>query len=149
MAAGKLDLLIQEGATFYKTFKVKVPGQPAVPPNPTTGEAGKPAVAERVIPLNGQVISAEIRKDYFEKSTLIAAFTGRIINAEQGVFALELSAATTTDLIKDADKGADYDGGMENLHVGYYDVELHHGASGFVTRLMEGRILYSDEITRS
>jgi len=146
MTAAVHDIIIEEGATFNRVLTVR---QAAIPADPATGS---PEVPAQAIDLTGYTGRGEIRKDYVAASPVLETFTINITDAANGVFKVSLTAAQTASLVSDATRDADYYSGEfsdvdKNVQIGYYDIELDDG-TGFITRLIKGRVYFSDEITR-
>ena len=133
MSAGKLDITIEEGSTFLRNITVLTNGGV---------NSGTP------IPLTGTTVRGQIRKSLLDPEDLTTNFICRVVDAEKGVFSFEIPATTTRTLILDAVKGSLYNGTSRETVVGYYDIEIEHTASAFVTRVLQGRVIYSDEVTR-
>jgi len=119
MPAAKLDLLIEQGATFKHTLFVKQ----------GAAESGPPA------DLTGYTARMQIRSEVESTSILIelTVSNGRIaITPAEGKIAITISAADTAAL---------------EFEVGVYDVELV-SASGEVDRIVQGKVTLSREVTR-
>lgn len=119
MAAGKLDLIIEQGATFKHRLVVKQ----------GTGQSAPPAN------LTGYTARMQVRLDYDATQVVIALTTenGRLlITALDGIIDMEISATDTAALC--------FSGAV-------YDLEIQ-SSSGEVTRLVEGKVTLSREVTR-
>ncbi len=119
MPAAKLDLLIEQGATWTHTLII----------NQGSGEAAPPAN------LTGYTARMQIRAEVESASALIdlTIANGRIvITPAEGKIALTISAADTAAL--------DFD-------VGVYDLELV-SPTGHVDRVVQGKVTLSREVTR-
>jgi hypothetical protein len=119
MAAGKLDLLIEQGATFKHQLQVK-----------QGSGASAPAVN-----LTSYSARMQIRPEV-ESTTIYISLTnqnGRItITPLTGTLDLLISATDTAAL---------------SFDVAYYDIEIV-SAGGEVTRLLQGKVKLSKEVTR-
>ncbi len=119
MPAAKLDLLIEQGATFKHTLYVKQ----------GSGESATPA------DLTGYTARMQIRAEVESTAVLIdlTIANGRIeITAAEGRIDITISAVDTAAM--------DFD-------VGVYDLELVSG-SGEVMRVVQGKVTLSREVTR-
>ncbi len=119
MAAGKLDLTIEQGATFRHALVVK------------QGTGTSAPVAN----LTGYTARMQIRTEVESSQVLIALTTenGRItITPLDGRIDLTISATDTAAL---------------NFESGVHDVEIVSGG-GEVTRLVQGKVKLSKEVTR-
>jgi hypothetical protein len=77
---GEFDIVIYQGATFRKTFKLR---------DATTGA---------VVPLTGYTsVAAQLRESEVDSSTTLATFTGTV-DAAQGEVTIELTPTDTTAL---------------------------------------------------
>lgn len=122
MAAGKLDLLIEQGATFKHTLLVK------------QGESVDAPAAD----LTGYTARMQIRSAIDAAEPLIELTTenDRItITPATGRLDLVISATDTAALVP-----AQFDAAV-------YDVEIVSGG-GEVTRLVQGKVKLSPEVTR-
>ena len=81
--------------------------------------------------LTGYSVASQMRSTH-DSSSIVATFTGTVSNASSGQITLSLSNSTTS--------GID-----EAIYV--YDVEITSGA-GVVTRILEGTITVTPEVTR-
>lgn len=146
MTAAVHDIIIEEGATFNRVLTVR---QAAIPADPTTGSPEVPAAP---IDITGYTGRGEIRKDFVASSPILATFVVAISDPTNGVFKISIDATTTASLVDDANRDTDYYSSnysdtSNNVQIGFYDIELDDG-SGFITRLLNGRVFFSDEITR-
>ena len=118
MGAAKLNLTIEQGATFRKSFTLKDKD------------------TEAAINLTGWTISGKIRKELTDAAALVT-FTVSISNqvSNTGQFVVELTAAQTAALPYDA----------KNLY--YYDIEALKADSD-TDRLLQGRVEISPEVTK-
>jgi hypothetical protein len=117
MSAGKLDITIEQGATFRKTLTWQ-------------DSAGAP------IDLTGFTARMMIRQQLKDAAPLITLTT------ENGGITLGGVAGTIALYISDTDTEA------MTIQKGVYDLELEAGGSGDVTRLVEGKVTMSLEVTR-
>lgn len=121
MPAGKLNLKIEQGATFKKLLQWKA-GEPSVP-----------------VDITGYLIRMQIRSELAAATTLLDLDTTNnriaITNALQGQFELRLTATETAALTFEA---------------GVYDLEMvaPDGPDNTVTRLLAGSVMVLPEITR-
>lgn len=116
MAAGKLDLVIEQGSTFARTIS-------------WADSAGT------TVPLDGYSARMQIRRRKNSTSTIIE------LNAANGRATVDEDADTISLLISATDTAA-----LDFSH-GVYDLEVESG-SGVVTRLLEGEVELSKEVTR-
>lgn len=119
MAAGKLDLLIEQGATFKHQFQVKQGSGVSAPAANLTGYAAR----------------MQIRPEVASSTIFISLTTenGRItITPLTGLIDLLISATDTAAL---------------SFDVAYWDIEIV-SAGGEVTRLLQGKAKLSKEVTR-
>lgn len=117
MTAGKYDITIEQGATFYKVLTW----------TDSTGSA---------IDLSGYTARMHIRQKVTDVSPILNLTT------ENSRITLGGSAGTITLLVAAIDTAV-----LSPQITGYYDLEVVSG-TGVVTRLVEGRIFISPEITR-
>lgn len=121
MPAGKLNLKIEQGATFKRLLQWKA-GDPAVP-----------------VDLTGYVARMQVRGEQAASSVLLELTTANggiaITDAAQGKFELRIKAADTSALTFDS---------------GVYDLEMvaPDGPDNTVTRLLAGSVSVSPEVTR-
>jgi hypothetical protein len=80
--------------------------------------------------LVGYTVRSQVRTTK-TASTVAATFTGSVIDDTKGIFMITLPAATTATMVP-----GNY----------YYDVEIYKGA--YVTRLVEGKLTLTAEVTR-
>ena len=121
MAAGNYSFIIEKGATFTRVFKYK-------------DENGAP------VDLNGYTVRMQIREDY--DSAIIRTFdnngnggfglTAAEGASEENIITLTITATQTAAFTFDQAR---------------YDIELVSGA-GVVTRLLQGKIKLSREVTK-
>lgn len=119
MAAGKLDLLIEQGATFKHRLLVKQGSGTSAPAADLTGYTAR----------------MQIRTEVEATTALISLTTenGRItITPEDGQLDLYISAEDTEAL---------------DFETGVHDVEIV-SAGGEVTRIVQGKVKLSPEVTR-
>lgn len=121
MAAGKLNLKIEQGATFRRLLQWKA-GEPAAP-----------------VDLTGYQVRMQVRSELTAATVLLELSTANggvvITDAAQGKFELRIKAADTSALTFDS---------------GVYDLELvaPDGPDNTVTRLLAGSVSVSPEVTR-
>lgn len=119
MTPAEIDLTIYQGATFRRTFQWKT-GSPATP-----------------VDLTGYTARMQIRKKVTDATpvlTLTSAAGGiTFTNRSQGQFEIVISADATAAL---------------TIKTGVYDLELI-AANNEVTRLIQGTVEVSPEVTRS
>jgi len=116
MAAAQYDILIEQGATFSRTFVWKDSSEVAVD-------------------LTGYTARMQIRKTKSGSTVYITATTendGITLGGDEGTVLVTIPAADTADL---------------EILRGVYDVELID-SEGVVTRLVEGAVEVSREVTR-
>jgi hypothetical protein len=116
MAAGTLDLFIEQGSTFSYTLTL-------------TDNVGAP------LDLTGYTARMQIRQAVQAPNALISLTTenGRIsITPLTGVIELSIEAEATATL---------------NFQNGVYDLEIE-SAGGIVTRIVQGAVTLSREVTR-
>lgn len=146
MAASRLDITIEEGATFNRLLTLQVP---EVPADPTTGSPAVPAVP---IDLTGFTAKAEVRKDLAASSPVLASITANVVDALNGKIRLTIDATTTTSLVSDLDRetttaSPNMSTISEPVVIGVWDLELEDG-SGNVTKLLRGNVKFFDEVAR-
>lgn len=121
MPAGKLNLKIEQGATFRRRLQWKA-GDPAVP-----------------VDLTGYQVRMQVRSEQIAATVLLELTTTNggiaITDAAQGRFELYLKAADTAALTFDS---------------GVYDLEMvaPDAPDNTVTRLLAGSVSVSPEVTR-
>lgn len=135
MAAGKYNFTIEQGATFQRTFKYK-------------DSNGDP------LDLSGHDVRMQIRNDKADNTTsflhefgsgssfstegsgglfiLSSSVAGAAVN-KTDQFTLHISASTTSDM---------------SFESAVYDIEIENTGSNVVTRLLQGKIKISKEVTR-
>lgn len=120
MAAGILDLVIEQGTTFGMTITVK-------------------DANDTVINITGYTFRGKI-KESAQDATAVEEFTCTITDAVNGQFTVGLTATETAALVA---TGAAYDS-----YTSYtYDIEMVD-SSGAVTRLLNGSVSVSPEVTK-
>lgn len=126
MAAGKLDLYIEQGSTFFRKLKFT---------------DNQPTPVE--IDLTGYTYAGKIRKTIGD-GTVLANFTCTVLNqlTNPGEMTVELTAAQTAALPLKAQKTA-----TRVTEAFAYDVEVTY-PSGVVERVLEGVCNVSPEVTR-
>jgi len=122
MSAGRINLLIEQGADYERTIRVKDDQGAAVS-------------------LASAVIQGQIRKTFSAREVL-ASFTCAVVSAASGEFTIALTAAQTAAIpvnpaIDEHRKNTNYT----------YDIEVYTAAIGKV-RLLEGVAEISPEVTR-
>jgi hypothetical protein len=120
----KYDLLIDQGATYTKTFTWYLPPPT---PNPTKLTHGDP---KDLTGYTGELQIREDLEDALPKITLSSANGGVIISG--GAISLRIEASDTAAF---------------NFSNGVYDLELT-APDGTVTRLVEGKVKVSPNVTR-
>jgi hypothetical protein len=116
MAAGTLDLFVEQGSTFNYTLTL-------------TDNVGAP------IDLTGYKARMQMRRAVQAQGSLITLTTenGRIaITPLTGVIVLTIEAEATAQL---------------NFQTAVYDLEIE-SAGGIVTRIIQGKVTLSPEVTR-
>lgn len=121
MAAGEYNMTIEQGTTFSLVVTAEQP-------------------AGTALNLTGYTVASQIRKSY--DSDLIETFTTVVTDAAEGEITLSLTPAQTRSLV--VRKSSNHDK-PASFYV--YDLEIT-SAGGVVTRLLEGRIEVSPEVTR-
>jgi hypothetical protein len=131
MAAGRYDFTVEQGTTHITTFVWKTqPGSCCNDP-----DAVLPAPAPR--DLTGYTLRMQIRPSagsatlYYDANEI----NQRLVKVTplDGIFALYIPPADST---------------AWTWKRGVYDIELTHTASGLVTRLLEGWVTVSPEVTQ-
>lgn len=121
MRPAVLNLTIYQGATFYKEFVYK-----------TKNEDGSTIIKD----LTGCNVRMQIRQNHVAPRPIldltVAGFI-RLVNAEEGVFAIDIPATETAKL------------NFKNEAV--YDIEIEF-TNGVVERVIEGTVEMSFEVTR-
>lgn len=125
MAAGKLDLYIEQGANFYKLLTLQ----------DATGAA---------IDLTGYTFAGQIRRKA-DSGAVLLAFTFTILNqtTNRGQLELTLTALQTATLPDQPQPTAD-----RIASTFAYDIEMTRTSDGFVARLLEGKVTLSPEVTQ-
>lgn len=118
MAAGVADLYIEQGTTFARTL--------------TLSDGTNP------IDLTGYTARGQIRAGA-TSATIIASFTF-VITPLTGTIVMSLTADETSAIATTGDK-------YSSLTKYYYDVEIED-AVGTVTRILNGQITVSPEVTK-
>lgn len=125
MSAGKYDLYIEQGATFYRECTYK--DQTGVPIN-----------------LTGMSLSAQIRRSYSDPTitqTIGVSILDQSIPANVGKFVMSISSANTA--LIPVSTAVDY----QNTPTMFtWDIELNTGST--VRRLMQGSVYVSPEVTK-
>ena len=117
MAAGKLNLTIEQGATFRKVLT-------------WTDNLGNP------IDITGFTARMQIRQALKDPTPIISLTTengGIVLGGVTGEIELYISDGDTEAM---------------TIQKGVYDLELEAGGGGDVTRLVEGKVTMSLEVTR-
>lgn len=122
MAAGVLDLLIEQGSTFTRTVTVTGPV-----PNLTP------------VDLTGYTARGQIRETA-QSATIVVSFTCVVSDPTNGVITVSLTDEQTSAIPA---TGAKY----SNYQTYYYDIEIE-SAGGIVTRLLNGKVSVSPEVTK-
>lgn len=127
MAAGILDILIEQGANFKRTLKFTDNATPT--PNP--------------IDLTGFTYEAKLRKT-IDATTSICSFTCTVLNqgTNPGEMTIELSNTQTSAIPMKAQKVQ-----QRTLEPFAYDLEVTY-PSGFKERVLQGIANVSPEVTR-
>ena len=112
MAAGKYDIVIDQGSSFALDLTVQEDGS-----------------AKN---LNTYSVSSQLRP-HITSSTLTATFTGTVVNATNGQLQISLTAAQTAAI-----SPGKY----------FYDVEIFTSGDAVVTRLIQGSVVVTPEVTR-
>lgn len=125
MSAGKYDLYIEQGATFFRECLFK-------------DATGTP------INLTGMDLAAQIRRSYSDSTitqTITCTIYDQTITANIGKFSLEISAVDTASM--EVNPAVDF----QNITTNYtWDLELDTGTQ--IKRLMQGTVFLSPEVTR-
>lgn len=123
MAAGKLDFLIEQGASFERTLTIK-------------------DSLDAPINLTGYVFSGQIRKKYSDATT-VGSFVFTILDqvTNTGKVRVTMSPAATSAIPVDKAETA-----AKRNTVYVYDIEMNTGSK--VERLLEGAATISPEVTR-
>ena len=127
MAAAQRDIYIEEGATYYRRITMRTSGTTPTP-----------------IDLTGFTITGRIRSSYLQTSPVKANFAITLVDAVNGIFSIELDAATTAALMDDSEK-PNFLGQTKEQTLGYYNIDCT-SPLGFVTRLLEGKVTYSESV---
>lgn len=112
MSAGKYNILIQQGSTFFKQIVLR--GNDSVP-----------------VDLTGATIMSQVRETY-DSVTPLATMVTAIPTPANGTFTLTIADTVTAAM---------------DFTTGVYDVEVHY-ADGSVDRVLEGKVVFSKEVTR-
>jgi hypothetical protein len=119
MAAGVTDLYIEQGATFTRTLTLE--SAPGVP-----------------IDLTGYTVRGKIKTGATSTST-VATFDCLVDAPLTGVIVVSLTSTITAGIPTTGDK-------YSALSKYYYDIEMEIG--GVVTRLLNGQVTVSPEVTK-
>ena len=116
MSAGKLNITIEQGATFNRDFTY-------------TDQYGT------AIDITGAIVRMKIKENFEDSNAILSATTGddgrvTLTNASKGKFNLNISASDTANL---------------NFDNAYYQIEIEY-TDGQVDRILEGRARLSKEI---
>lgn len=127
MAVGKYDFCVDQGASFLTTFvwKLQPPDDEQIPsPNATP------------VDLTGHTLRMQIRPSpgsatlYFEATSANGLLA--LVSPEVGMFALSIPAVTSS---------------AWTWRRGVYDMEITNPDTGAITRLLEGAVTVSPEVT--
>jgi hypothetical protein len=131
MAAGKYDILVEQGATFSLLMTLQTGAVPPVP-----------------IPLTGWTFQGEIRATP-TSPTIIANFVCTLADqvANPGQVTISLSATVTAGITPPVDDPCPADDADNGLGGMVYDV-LGNDGSGNVYRVIEGNVNFSLGVTR-
>ena len=129
MLAGEYNIIIEQGTTYLRSISIEQPDWDTDP----TGETYKP------FNLTGYTARMQIRRT-IESSTVMLSLTtenGRItVNPQAPTFTneifLTISAGDASSLETD----------------GVYDLEIIHGATGVVSKVIRGKVTVIKEVTR-
>jgi hypothetical protein len=125
MAAGKYDLYIEQGSTFIRSCVYK-------------DQNGDP------VDLTGYALNAQIRRSYSDTTiaqTISIAIEDQTIPANVGKFIMSISAANTSLIA--VNPAVDFENNITN-----YTWDLELSAGGNVSRLLQGTVLISPEVTK-
>lgn len=125
MSAAKLDLVVEQGATFRRVITVK--------------DADK-----NPIDITGWVFAGQIREKY-SSPTVAAEFDFEILDQTEakGKVKVSLSADDTSALVV----AAQGEGDCKKLSTYLYDIEATKEGVG-TDRILEGKVFVSPEVTR-
>jgi hypothetical protein len=87
---------------------------------------------DSVMNLTGYSVASQMRSTH-DSNTVVGAFTGTVSNGSEGEITLAMSNSTT--------------GGIEE-GIYQYDVEITNGSSGRVTRILQGKVTVTPQVTR-
>jgi len=87
---------------------------------------------DSVMNLTGYSVASQMRSTH-DSNTVVGAFTGTVSNGSGGEITLLMSNSTT--------------GGIEE-GIYQYDVEITNGSSGRVTRILQGKVTVTPQVTR-
>lgn len=121
MAAGQIDLPVEQGATFSWALTIKADDLP--------------------VDITGYSFRGQIR-DTYSSGAILASFTFTITDATAGQVSMTMTAAETTAIT--VDPATSYERTITNAT---YDVEMVDTA-GTVFRILEGTALISPEVTK-
>ena len=130
MSAGTYDFTVEQGSDFITTFVWKTqPGECCNDPN-----AVLPPPAP--IDLTDYTLRMQIRPSAGSETLYFEATSGNgylpKVTPEDGIFALTIPASVSSQW---------------EWRRGVYDIEMQHVPSSAVTRLLEGRVTVSPEVT--
>lgn len=129
MAAGNIDIMIEQGATFQMRFRLK-------------------DAAGSGIDLSDSVFTGQVRKSIKDSDT-VAEFSfvkdDQSASATRGWVTALLTDEQTRDIPVDVSEAENCDRPDADY---IYDIEREYGPSGFVERVLEGCAMISPEVTR-
>ena len=112
MAAGKHDIILEQGATYNMQIRVEENGSP--------------------VDVTNYTFASQVRKSHYS-SDIAATFTTQLVNGPQGSFNISLTDTQTS--------------AIDSAFTHVYDVEMTSD-TGVVTRVIEGTVTVSPEVTR-
>ena len=87
---------------------------------------------DSVMNLTGYSVASQMRSTH-DSNTVVGTFAGTVSNGSGGEITLAMSNSTT--------------GGIEE-GIYQYDVEITNGSSGRVTRILQGKVTVTPQVTR-
>mgnify|MGYP000337835291 CR=1 FL=1 len=127
MSAGKYNFTIEQGTTVIKQFTYK-------------DSAGT------VVDLSNYSASMQVKEDYTSSVIISLSGSASSSTSSQGLAIIAPSGSTTKGQVQltiDATTTADF-----NFVSALYDLEIKNSSTGAVTRLLQGSIGLSKEITK-
>ncbi|QAY02229.1 tail protein [Vibrio phage VspSw_1] len=138
------DIILEEGADYGLRLRLKETELQCTE-NPVTGAQENCVEAENPINLTFQEFSGTIADSFEETATEIGNFSFQKTDAVNGVVDMSLGRAEVLAMLPYAQPTRDkYNPRIRFL--GYYDVLVRDTQSDVVTRIMQGKVYFSDGV---